>query len=51
MTISEYYKVRSYLWTKKDWRKWEDRVMALEAEGLDRSDAQGATDCEFAKLL
>ena len=51
MTISEYYKAQSYLWTKQNWRAWEARVRALEAEGLDRSDAQGATDCEFAKLL
>lgn len=47
MTLSEYFKLQSYIWTKRDWNKWEKRVQELEAEGLTRSDAQGATDCEF----
>ena len=51
MTISEYYKAQSYLWTKQNWRAWEARVRALEAEGLDRSDAQAVTDVEFARAI
>ncbi|NDG63828.1 MAG: hypothetical protein EBY29_10245 [Planctomycetes bacterium] len=33
-----------------DWKQsWEERVSELEAEGLTRSDAQGAVDVEILK--
>lgn len=35
------------LWTVRQWNKWDKRVRELETEGLTRSDAQGATDCEY----
>lgn len=30
-----------------DWKEYERRVSELEAEGLDRSDAQSVVDVEF----
>ena len=30
-----------------DWEEYERRVAALEAEGIDRSDAQGIVDIEM----
>jgi hypothetical protein len=30
-----------------DWQEYERRVSELEAEGLDRSDAQGVVDAEM----
>ena len=30
-----------------DWEEYERRVSELEAEGLDRSDAQGVVDIEM----
>lgn len=31
------------------WRRYDDRVRALEAEGLNRSDAQGVADAEILR--
>jgi len=30
-----------------DWQEYERRVSELEAEGIDRSDAQGVVDAEM----
>ena len=46
MTIIKLHNLQTS-WTKRDWNKWDKRVKALEAEGMTRSDAQGATDCEY----
>jgi hypothetical protein len=38
-------------WGKSDWEKWEQIAQGFEAEGMDRSDAQGCADLKAIELI